>query len=81
MGYNKVSKPKRTHHTPETFKQTFKVGDVIESWSTCKRLRITAIGESRFLGKDYKGDERVCTMAFTQGWTKVDEVTPPNIGW
>lgn len=76
-----AGKTKRTRYTPETFKQTFQVGDVIESWSTCKRLRITAIGETRFLGVDWRGYERVCTMGFIQGWTKVDTVDPPQIGW
>jgi hypothetical protein len=35
--------------TPEIFKNTFKVGDTITSWSTKKPAIITAIGHSRFL--------------------------------
>ena len=35
-------------HTPETFKDNFKVGDHVSAWSTNKVVVITAIGNFRF---------------------------------
>lgn len=68
---NRASKHVRIRYTPETFKICFKVGDVIEAFSTCLRLTITAIGEKRFLAIDHRGRERVCTMENQLGWTKI----------
>jgi len=62
---------KKGEFTPEEFKKTFKVGDIVrnEEWYGKARLRITAIGEERVLFKatvsGINGDkdkERVSTM-------------------
>lgn len=63
----------RINHTPESFKALYKVGDIIESFSTCLQLKITAIGETRFLATDRRGRERVCAIKMNQGWTKVSD--------
>lgn len=65
---------KRQKFTPESFKKTFAVGDIVESFSTNKRMTITAIGETRFFAKDFgvRARERACTMNHAQGWTKVN---------
>jgi hypothetical protein len=62
----------RIVYDEESFKHDFKVGDTIESWATRKRLRITAIGERRFLGVDERNHEGVCTIAHALGWTKIN---------
>lgn len=62
----------------EEFKQTFKVGDLIEGYATNKIVKITAIGNEKFLyidpehGKTYfKYAERVSLILNTQAfWRK-----------
>jgi hypothetical protein len=61
--------------TPKEFKATFKIGDVICGYSTNKRVKITAIGEERFMYVSVdcaseKGKERVAKMSVATGWAK-----------
>ena len=54
------------------FKATFKIDDVIIGYSTNKKVRITGIGETRFLYKalEYQPNkERVASMTAT-AWKK-----------
>lgn len=46
----------------EDFKAKFKVGDCIMGWATGKVVKITAIGEKRFLFADGSEKERVSAM-------------------
>jgi len=48
--------------TPKEFKERFKVGDIISSWSTDKAVKITAIGENRVLYLDHRNKERVASL-------------------
>lgn len=59
-----------THFTATRFKKTFKVGDVVTAWPTSKKVRISAIGESRLLYIDIGGTkERVAS--FNLPWRKI----------
>ena len=73
----------RKRYTVEEFKTAFKTGDLICGWATGLTIRITAIGERRFLALDLlRKCERVCTMDAVQGWVKMErygyEGTPPK---
>jgi len=58
--------------TIEEFRQKFKVGDRITGWSTGKVATITAIGEFRFLFKDFRqGGEWVRAIEAPFRWKKV----------
>lgn len=49
--------------TPAEFKKMFRVGDYVCGWATGKTVRITAIGDRRFLHIDQSRDyEGVSTM-------------------
>lgn len=52
----------RRKYTKEEFKRTFSIGDSLTGWSTGKQVKITAIGEDKFLALDHHGRERVCTI-------------------
>lgn len=59
--------------TPKEFRETFKVGDIISGWSTGKKVRITAIGEERFLYKETEVSRRgeyVRAIVATWLWKK-----------
>lgn len=62
--------------TPDEFKETFRVGDFIRGWSTRKLMQITAIGESRFLYRDFRGSDREWVAAMENvmaRWEKDEE--------
>lgn len=61
----------RTVHTNDSFKATFKVGDIIIGFPTNKRSTITAIGNIRFLMTDSSGRESAGSMTNANGWAKV----------
>lgn len=67
------SNPYRRKYTKQEFKLVFKIGDHICGWGTGKTVRITAIGESRFLARDLytKGEERVCSIE-SLAWVKIE---------
>jgi len=59
----------------EQFKKDFKAGDIVEGYSTNAQVVITAIGEERFLYRDYVG-ERVATIVNCDAkWRKPKETS------
>lgn len=52
----------------QSFRDSFKVGDVVEGHSTCKNYLITAIEQYRWLGVDLRGRETVRTMDCFDKW-------------
>ena len=53
------------------FRSKFRVGDIISGWPTGKKVKITAIGRTRFLYYAIDYDcfrERVCAMEMFFGW-------------
>lgn len=56
-GFNLVSRDNMTH-TPETFKKTFKLNDVVRSSGWGKYVVITGIGKYRFYGIDHDDFEK-----------------------
>lgn len=66
-------KPKlrRNYYSVAEFKAIFKVGDYVCGWSTGKRVKITAIGNHRFLGLGYNDREEVNSIT-GQAWVKAD---------
>lgn len=63
--------------TTTEFRKEFKVGDIIQGWSTGKKVMITAIGEERFLYKNadgyHRNKEYVSTIRATWLWKKAQE--------
>jgi len=54
--------------TPDQFKNTFKVGDTLTGHSTGMAMKLTAIGECRFLYTDSRDKECVATIMAQFGW-------------
>lgn len=76
-GDNMIKHYKRKMYTPAQFKATFKVGDEICGWSTGKTVKISVMGETRFLSW-FRGDEIVNTMSQAQGWVLVKGADVPE---
>lgn len=52
-------------------REDIKVGDVLTGYSTGLKVVVTAIGEKRFLYKDFRGDEKVSQIhSTTATWYK-----------
>lgn len=62
---------------PTEFRELFKPGDYIRGWSTGKTVKITAIGEERFLYRDVghsgRRAEYVRGITATWLWEKVEQ--------
>lgn len=65
--------------TGEEFRKKFKRGDILTGYSTGKRVRITGIGDTRFLyinpdeeNQPYKVRERIASM-HGRHWRLVEE--------
>ena len=74
---NKILYIEKTYTSLETFKEIFKIGDIIKGFcnTTLKTetMRITAIGEERFLFKLINGvdnKEHIATIK-NHCWTKI----------
>ena len=69
------SQPYRRKYSLQEFKLVFKVGDLLCGWATGKTVKITAIGETRFLAIDYYANlgERVCSIEGT-AWVKIEPI-------
>lgn len=76
----KKNKSKYRSYTVAEFRETFKVGDYVQARLGSRVLRITAIGESKFLAISHAGAAEAAHMIETymdresyRGFAKVDQ--------